>query len=80
MLNERERVILGVVEAGDGKRDARAIDLIIDAKIGPGEDTMLQELRALEERGLVEMSDRETGVGGRWKITEEGSSALASPP
>jgi DNA-binding PadR family transcriptional regulator len=72
-------VILGVVEAGNGKRDARRIDLIVSAKMDPGDRTVLDELRSLEKRGLVEMSDRETGVGGRLRITAEGSSALTSP-
>lgn len=80
MLSQRERLILSVVEAGNGKRDARIIDLIVDAKMEPGEGTLLDELRSLEERGLLEMSDRETGVGGRWRITQQGSSVLASPP
>ncbi len=45
------------------------IDLTVDARHGPGEGTVLQELEALQQLGLVVRDDSRSGVGGRWKVT-----------
>jgi hypothetical protein len=45
------------------------IDLTVDARYGPGEGTVLQELEALQRLGLVVRDDSRSGVGGRWKVT-----------
>jgi hypothetical protein len=44
-------------------------DLTVDARYGPGEGTVLQELEALQRLGLVVRDDSRSGVGGRWKVT-----------
>jgi len=57
---------LAVVAEGGGDWDARRIDLTVDARYGPGEGTVLQELEALQRRGwLSEMTaDRALAEGG----------------
>jgi hypothetical protein len=54
---------------GGGDWDARWIDLTIDARFGPGERTVLEELEALQRLGLVARDDSRSGVGGRWTVT-----------
>jgi hypothetical protein len=65
---------LAVVAEGDGKWDARWIDLTVNSRHGPGEGTVLRELEALQRLGLVTRDDSRSGVGGRWKVT-----AIARP-
>jgi len=68
-LSERQIKLLAVVAEGAGDWDARWIDLTVDARYGPGEGTVLQELEALQRLGLVVRDDSRSGVGGRWKVT-----------
>ena len=68
-LSDRQVKLLAVVAEGGGDWDARRIDLTVDARYGPGEGTVLQELEALQRLGLVVRDDLRSGVGGRWKVT-----------
>lgn len=68
-LTDRQVKLLAVVAEGRGDWDARRIDLTIDARYGPGEGTVLQELEALQRLGLVVRDDSRSGVGGRWNVT-----------
>ena len=68
-LSGRQIKLLAVVAEGGGDWDARQIDLTADARYGPGEGTVLQELEALQRLGLVVRDDSRSGVGGRWKVT-----------
>jgi hypothetical protein len=68
-LSDRQVKLLAVVAEGSGDWDARRIDLTVDARYGPGEGTVLQELEALQRLGLVVRDDSRSGVGGRWKVT-----------
>jgi hypothetical protein len=67
--SDRQVKLLAVVAEGGGDWDARRIDLTVDARYGPGEGTVLQELEALQRLGLVVRDDSRSGVGGRWKVT-----------
>ena len=68
-VSDRQVKLLAVVAEGDGDWDARRIDLTVDARYGPAEGTVLQELEALQRLGLVVRDDSRSGVGGRWKVT-----------
>lgn len=68
-LSDRQLKLLAVVAEGGGDWDARRIDLTVDARYGPGEGTVLRELEALQQLGLVTRDDSRSGVGGRWKVT-----------
>jgi hypothetical protein len=68
-LSDRQFKLLAVVAEGGGDWDARRIDMTVDARYGPGEGTVLQELEALQRLGLVVRDDSRSGVGGRWKVT-----------
>ena len=68
-LSDRQIKLLAVVAEGGGDWDARRIDLTVDARYGPGEGTVLQELEALQRLGLVVRDNSRSGVGGRWKET-----------
>lgn len=68
-LSDRQVKLLAVVAEGGGDWDARRIDLTVDARYGPGEGTVLQELEALQQLGLVVRDDSRSGVGGRWNVT-----------
>jgi hypothetical protein len=54
---------------GGGDWDARQIELTVDARYGPGEGTVLQELEVLQRLGLVVRDYSRSGVGGRWRVT-----------
>jgi hypothetical protein len=41
--------------------------ILVDARYGPGEGTVLQELKALQRLALVVRDDSRSGIGGRWK-------------
>lgn len=69
-LSDWQVKLLGVVAEGDGDWDARRIDMTVDARYGPGEKTVLRELEALQQLGLVVRDDSRSGVGGRWKVTD----------
>ena len=73
-LSDWQVKLLAVVAEGGGDWDARRIDLTVDARYGPGERTVLRELEALQQLGLVVRDDSRSGVGGRWKVT-----AIAHP-
>ena len=68
-LSDRQIKLLAVVAEGGGDWDARRIDLTANARYGPGEGTVLQELEVLQRLGLVVRDDTRSGVGGRWKVT-----------
>lgn len=68
-LSLRQIKLLGVVAEGGGDWDARRIDMTADARYGPGEGTVLQELEQLQVLGLVVRDDSRSGVGGRWTVT-----------
>lgn len=69
-LSDRQVKLLAVVAEGDGNWDARWIDLTVNSRYGPGEGTVLRELEALQQLGLVVRDDSRSGVGGRWKVTD----------
>jgi hypothetical protein len=71
LLSDWQLKLLSVVAEGGGDWDARRIDLTVDARYGPGEMTVLRELEALQELGLVARDDSRSGVGGRWKVTAD---------
>ena len=73
-LSDRQVRLLAIVAEGGGNWDARRIDLTASARYGPGEGTVLQELEALQQLGLIARDDSRSGVGGRWKVT------AAAPP
>lgn len=68
-LSDWQVKLLAVVAEGGGDLDARQIDLRVSSKYGPGERTVLRELEALQQLGLVVRDDSRSGVGGRWKVT-----------
>ena len=68
-LSDRQVKLLAIVAEGGGDWDARRIDLTADARYGPGEGTVLRELEALQQLGLVIRDDSRSGVGGRWNVT-----------
>jgi hypothetical protein len=68
-LSDWQVKLLAVVAEGGGDWDARRIDMTVDARYGPGEGTVLRELEALQQLGLVVRDDSRSGVGGRWKVT-----------
>ena len=68
-LSDWQVKLLAVVAEGGGDLDARQIDLRVSSRYGPGEKTMLRELEALQQLGLVTRDDSRSGVGGRWKVT-----------
>jgi hypothetical protein len=68
-LSDRQVRLLAVVAEGGGNWDARWIDVTVDARYGPGEGTVLQELEALARLGLVTRDDSRSGAGGRWAVT-----------
>lgn len=70
-LSDRQLKLLSVVAEGGGDWDARWIDITMDARYGPGEATVLHELEALAEHGLVARDDSRSGVGGRWNVTAD---------
>ena len=70
-LSDRQIKLLAVVAEGGGDWDARRIDLTADARYGPGDGTVLQELEALQGLGLVVRDDSRSGVGGRWRVTAD---------
>ena len=69
-LSDWQVKLLAVVAEGGGDWDARRIDLTVSSRYGPGERTVLRELEALQQLGLVARDDSRSGVGGRWKVTE----------
>ncbi|HEX3959168.1 MAG TPA: hypothetical protein VHZ03_21470 [Trebonia sp.] len=69
-LSDWQVKLLAVVAEGGGDWDARRIDLTVSSRYGPGESTVLRELEALQQLGLVARDDSRSGVGGRWKVTE----------
>ena len=70
-LSDWQVKLLSVVAEGGGDWDARQIDLRVSSRYGPGEKTVLRELEALQELGLVLRDDSRSGVGGRWKVTAD---------
>jgi hypothetical protein len=68
-LSDRQIKLLRIVAEGGGNWDARRIDFTADARYGPGDGTVLQELEALQGLGLVVRDDSRSGVGGRWSVT-----------
>jgi hypothetical protein len=69
-VSDRQVRLLAVVAEGGGDWDARWIDLTVDARFGPAEGTVLQELEVLARLGLVIRDDSRPGVGGRWMVTD----------
>ena len=71
-LSHRQLELLRIVAEGAGRWDARWIDITMTARNGAGEMTVLDELRLLEELGLVVADPSGIGVGGRWSVTSIG--------
>jgi hypothetical protein len=69
-VSDRQLRLLAVVAEGGGDWDARWINLTVDARFGPGEGTVLQELEVLARPGLVIRDDSRSGVGERWMVTD----------
>ena len=70
-LSDWQVKLLAVVADGGGDLDARQIDLRVTSRYGPGEKTVLRELEALQQLGLVIRDNSRSGVGGRWKVTPD---------
>ncbi len=68
-VSDRQVELLKIVAEGGGDWDARRIDLTADARHGPGEGNVLQELEMLQRLGLVTRDDSRSGAGGRWTVT-----------
>ena len=66
----RQAALLAIVAEGGGDWDARRIDITISVRSGPGEVTVLKELQALQQLGLVTRDDTRSGPGGRWAVTD----------
>jgi hypothetical protein len=75
-LSDWQVKLLAIVAEGGGDLDARQIDLRVSSRYGPGEKTVLRELEALQELGLVLRDDSRSGVGGRWKVTASARSYI----
>jgi DNA-binding HxlR family transcriptional regulator len=76
---ERERVLLETVSRSEGAWSTRDIDFEVSRQSAPGELTVLDELKVLESRRLVERVQRAQDascVG--WRITPEGHERLAA--
>jgi hypothetical protein len=67
-VSGRQVSLLGIVAEGRG-HCARRIDQAVSVRLGPGEGTVLQELQALAQLGLVTRDDSRSGPGGRWAVT-----------
>ena len=80
-LDARFRHLLRLVNEGSGRRDARALDMYINARFEPRADHHVRdELLELERRGLVtKLPDSTGGVGNFWQITPAGLNALEAP-
>lgn len=72
---ERELRLLAVVGEGEGRWDARWIDVTTSIRHGPSDIGVHHELVALEAKGLV--SVRDGGTGGRWGLSPAGRDVLA---
>lgn len=80
-LDARFLALLALVRDGMGYRDARHLDLLINARHEPRQDaTVLDELVELERRGLVRRRPAaDGGTGFKWIATDAGSQVLGSP-
>ena len=75
-FNEREWALLGVVSEGNGRYDARQVDLVISSRLSPGDRTVFAELESLREAGWLARHDEPGAIGYTWSLTEEGQAAL----
>ena len=75
---ERERVLLDVVARSRGDWSTRDIDFEVNRRLAPGELTVLDELKILQRRGLVERTGRsdDSSFTG-WRITPDGDTRLS---
>jgi hypothetical protein len=71
VLSEQQARLLAVVREGHGDWDARRIDIVVSSRHGAAGATVLQQLRELEDLGLVRCDTSQGGVGGRWRSVEE---------
>lgn len=75
-LDDRLRALLLLLRDGQGKRDARKLDLYLSLKRFPmSEHTVLEELVELEKRGLAVQLSHANGEN-TWTITDPGRTAL----
>ena len=52
-VSDRQVRLLAVVAEGGGDWDARRIDITVDTRSGPGEETVLQSLRRSSDWGCL---------------------------
>jgi hypothetical protein len=75
-VSDRQVRLLAVVAEGGGDWDARRIDITVDTRSGPGEETVLQELEALQRLGLVV---RRQPIGRRRKMVGDRRRSAVHP-
>ncbi len=77
MLAQHERLVLEIVGQSDGRLDTRHLDFEYYSRsrvlLQPN---LLQVLRRLEQRGLVESVTIEGGTGPGWQLTVDGRQSL----
>ncbi len=77
MLAQHERLVLEIVGQSDGRLDTRHLDFEYYSRsrvlLQPN---LLQVLRRLEQRGLVESVTIEGGTGPGWQLTDDGRQSL----
>ena len=71
-LSERQFELLRIVAEGEGRWDARRIDITFSSRFGADGASVLSQLEVLKDLGLVSQDVRNSGVGGRWAVTAEG--------
>jgi DNA-binding HxlR family transcriptional regulator len=74
----RERLLLEAVTRSGGQWNTRDLDVEVNRQIHPGHLTVLDELKILERRGLIERVERAEDppfVG--WATTPRGQDRLA---
>jgi hypothetical protein len=73
------RLALEVIRDGQGQWDTRTIDLELGRRGAHIESGIMEDLRALERRSLIEESSQGSGgTGPRWRLTASGERWLES--
>ena len=76
---ERERVLLETVARSEGEWSTRDIDFEVSRQAASDEFKVLDELKVLERRGIVERVERPQDASFMgWRITQKGRARLAA--
>jgi PadR family transcriptional regulator PadR len=78
-LTELERVILQLVERGDGKWGWYKIATRLSSLDVPRDPDLMTVLKTLVVKGLVNRSTTEGSPHDQWELTESGKAAIAPP-